>query len=391
MQTLKNVLLIHTDGNTFNNPTLKCVVDLLLEKKVSITIRYPKTIAPMPESTGLTLLPFSILYRKIKNFVFNLVCWNWLSRILVWFEYIFIYKNYDLIISVDRRGLIEAYHLHKITNTPFVFFSFEIMFSCETSPHYKAAEILASKYVKHWFVQDDLRAKHLEIENRLNPATKTLIPLASSGQPSLATQRLRDKLGIPLEKKVAITIGSISNWSMTPDIISTIESWPNDWVLILHHRYGRTEVELENLGCELSNILNKKIYISNLASDLVDDMSDVLAGVSVGLAFYKPIYTSPYTGNNLKYLGISSGKISTYLRHGVPIILNEIGAYSDLAKTYGFGIVINDLKNISENLDNLNHPMKSQQAKNFYLEHLNFEIYLDTIWNDLQKAANITG
>lgn len=388
MQNLKNVLLIHTDGNTFNNPTLKCVVDLLLEKKVEVTIRYPKTIAPMPKNAGLKLLPFSILYRKIKNVIFNIICWEWLSRFSVWLEHITIYKNYDLIIGVDRRGLIEAYHLHHITHVPFVFFSFEIMFSCETSLRYKIAEILASKYVKHWFVQDELRAKHLEIENGLNPATKTLIPLASSGRPGHPSRRLRDYLGIPPEKKVAITMGSISNWSMTPEIISTIDSWPDDWVLIIHDRYGRTELELEKLGCNLSNTLNKKIFISHQASDLVDEMSDVLAGVYVGLAFYKPIFTSPYTGNNLKFLGISSGKISTFLRHGVPIILNEIGTYSDLAKTHDFGLVIHDLESIGTHLNQLAYPEKRQQAQEFYLKYLNFELYRDIIWNKLQNAAN---
>lgn len=387
MPNLKKILLIHTDGNTFNNPTLKCLVDLLLENKVEVTIRYPKTIAPMPNMAGLRLLPFCALYRKIKNIVFNIICWEWLSRFSVWLENMTIYKNYDLIIGVDRRGLIEAYHLHHLTDTPFVFFSFEIMFSAETSLRYKAAEIAASRHVKHWFVQDELRALHLEMENQLDPNTKTLIPLASSGQPMPPTHRLRDYLGIPHHKNVAITIGSISSWSMTPEIISTIDSWPDDWVLIIHDRYGRTEIELEKLGCNISNWINKKIYISNQSTDLVDDMSDVLAGVCVGLAFYKPVFTSPYTGNNLKYLGVSSGKISTFLRHGIPIILNEIGIYSDLAKKYEFGIVIDDFKKIETALNELANLQKGQQALNFYLEHLNFEIYKTTVWNAINNAA----
>lgn len=387
MQKLKNVLLIHTDGNTFNNPTLKCVVDLLLEKGVKVTIRYPHSIAPMPEIIGLTLLPFNIWYRKIKNVIFNIICWEWLSRFSVWLEHICLYKDYDLIIGVDRRGLIEAYHLHKISNTPFVFFSFEIMFSSETSSRYKAAEIFASRYVKHWFVQDELRAKHLEIENGLDSTTKTLIPLASSGHPSPETRRLRDYLGIPVEKKVAIAIGSISNWSMTPDIIATVHSWPEEWVLIIHDRYGRTELELEKIGCDPSS-LNDRVYISRLSPTSVDDMSDILAGVSVGLAFYKPVFTSPYTGNNMKYIGISSGKISTFLRHEIPIILNEIGMYSDFARKYGFGIVVDDVKKIGSSLDLLTHPTMRQNAKSFYLEYLNFEIYQDMVWEGFQQAVN---
>lgn len=387
MVTLKNVLLIHTDGNTFNNPTLKCVVDLLIENGVEVTIRYPKSIAPMPKMNGLVLLPFGKIYKKFKNFIFNLVCIEWLSHIAVWLENELLYKKYDLIVGVDRRGLIEAYHLHKITRTPFVFFSFEIMFACETSSRYKTAEILASKHVMHWFIQDSLRSKHLEKENGLNPKNKTTIPLASSGLPLHAKYRLRDRLMIPIEKKVAITIGSISKWSMTSDIISTIDSWPEEWVLIIHDRYGRTAIELENLQCNLSNTLNKKIYISNLASDSVDDMSEVLAGVSAGLAFYNPDFMSPYTGNNLKFLGISSGKISTFLRHDIPIILNEIGTYSDLARMHKFGIVISDVKYIDSSLRWLSSTTESMPAQEFYLKYLDFDNYREIIWSQLQNAA----
>jgi hypothetical protein len=48
--TLKNVLIIHTDGNSFNNPSLKCIMDLLLEQGCKIDLRYPKSFAPMPDT-----------------------------------------------------------------------------------------------------------------------------------------------------------------------------------------------------------------------------------------------------------------------------------------------------------------------------------------------------
>lgn len=383
---LNKVLLIHTDGNTFNNPTLKCLVDLLLEKNVEITISYPRTIAPMPEMKGLVLLPFGKWHRKVKNFLFNAVCLEWASRIAVLFENLFIYKKYDLVIAVDRRGLIEAHHLLKITGTPFVFFSFEIMFASETSSRYKRAERVAGKNARYWFVQDKVRAKILEHENALNPQNRVLIPLASSGLPLAAKYRLRDTLGIPPDKKVAIAIGSIRKWSMIYDVVSTVNSWPDNWVLIIHDRYGNTHAELNNLGCDLTKTPRGKIYISNKASDLVDDMSEVLAGVNLGLAFYNPDFTSPYTGNNLKFLGISSGKISTFLRHDIPVILNEIGEYSELAKKHQFGIVISDISEISTKLRQINSDGTEFYPQQFFSDFLDFNNYKKETWEHLISA-----
>jgi hypothetical protein len=386
MSSLQRVLLIHTDGNTFNNPTLKCVVDLLLENQVDITIRYPESYAAMPKIPGVSLLPFGKVYRKLKNVIFNKLCWKCASWLSVWIEYIFFYDNYDLIIGVDRQGLIEAGYLNRLTGTPVVYFSFEIMFESETSIRFKSSERQSAKCVKHWFVQDELRAMHLEQENSLNSDRKTIVPLASSGLAEISSFRLRDQLGVPLEKKVAIAIGSISNWSMAAEIISSVFAWPDDWVLIIHDRYGRTEIELEELGYKLSEIDNEKIYLSNHAANLVDDMADILAGVSVGLAFYRPDYFSPYTGKNLKYLGLASGKISTFLRYGIPVIMNEIGSYSDLAKEYGFGVVAKDTADIGYLLPLLVDSSWSDNSSSYYKKYLDFQNYKHLVWEKLLDA-----
>ena len=68
--------------------------------------------------------------------------------------------------------------------------------------------------------------------------------------------------------------------------------------------------------------------------------------------------------------------------------MNRTKPYSDLAKTHEFGLVINDLENIGTNLNRLVHPEKSQRAQKFYLEYLNFELYRDIIWSELQNTAN---
>src|SRR5574340_1590090 len=120
MSSLKRVLLIHTDGNTFNNPTLKCVVDLRLDHGVEVTIRYPASTAPMPQLPGVTSLPFGRPYRFIKGLIFNRLCSEQMSWLSVWFERIFLYEKFDLVIGVDRQGLIEAGILFRMTGTPFV-------------------------------------------------------------------------------------------------------------------------------------------------------------------------------------------------------------------------------------------------------------------------------
>lgn len=386
MSSLKRVLLIHTDGNTFNNPTLKCVVDLLLDHGVEVTIRYPASTAPMPQLPGVTCLPFGRPYRFIKSLIFNRLCSEQMSWLSVWFERIFLYEKFDLVIGVDRQGLIEAGILFRMTGTPFVFFSFEIMFENETSAGFKSLERSAARFVRQWFVQDELRAAHLQRENSLDPAARTILPLASAGPGVIGSERLRDRLGVPLEKKVAITMGSLAGWSMTREIISSIVAWPDDWVLVIHERYGQTTSTLETLGIEPVMIPEGKVYLSSHATEMVDSMGEILAGVSAGLAFYRPDYSGVYTGKNLEYLGLASGKISTFMRYGVPMIMNEIGLYSDLAREHGFGLVAKDIANIGALLPLLADSSWGENARRFHDKHLDFAIYRDMVWEKLLDA-----
>jgi hypothetical protein len=385
-QSLKRVLIIHPEGNLFNNPSVKSIVDLLLDKGYEIDFRYQKSHAPMPHREGVRLLPFGVLARRLKPVLFDRICF-WPLVFLLGLVDIFIYFNrYCLIIGIDREGLIEASVISKITGTPLVFISFEILFESETSVRYKSLERKASRNVAFWLVQDEVRAGQLQKENALDPRNKMLLPLASAGIGCQSTTRLRDHLGVPDDKKIAIFIGSVAGWSMIDQVLKSVAGWPEDWALIVHDRYGGTS---KNLAGELSaqrHLLGRKIFISNAATEQVDDMGSVLSGVSVGLAFYEPDFKYSYTGNNLKYLGLASGKICTYLRYGIPVVMNEIGLFADEARLHRFGYVVEDPNQIHECL---NHCLDEQYGRNalgYFKNKLDFNLYRDDIWQRLSSV-----
>ena len=385
------ILIIHTDGNTFNNPTLKCVIDLLLEKGCEVDLRYPRSNAPMPAPRGVRLLPFGRIARHLKANVFDRLASRRLAALCVSAERLALYRKYDLLIGVDRQGLIEAGILHRLTGTPYVFFSFEIMFESETSARYKALEREAATAASMWLVQDEARARQLEIENGLQPGNRFLLPLASAGPGALGTRRLRDQLRVPEAMKVAIAIGSVEGWSMTGRILKSVAGWPEDWALIVHERYGRTRERLRAELAPVGHLVGRRIFLSDDAPDLVDDLGTVLAGVSAGLAFYEPDFKGPYSGRNLQHLGMASGKISTYLRYGVPVILNDIGLYPGEARRFGFGRVVESPEQIAGQLDACREERCGSSARSYFLEKLDFNVHVHGLWSRLRDAMAAGG
>ena len=382
---LKRVLIINSDGNAFNNPSLKCIIDLLLENGCNIDLRYPKSRAPTPSYPGVRFLPYGNLLKAIKLIAFDWFCSWALINLSVYIENITLYKNYDLLVGVDRRGLIEASVLNKITGIPYIFLSFEIMFASETSARYKLLEKQAAKKVTAWIVQDEIRAEQAQIENNLDPANKMLLPLASAGIGEMRHDRLRDNLGIPVDKKVAIMIGTLSNWTMIDQVLHSVPNWPEEWVLIIHGRYGDTFKYINNHFVSLTPFFGKRIFISDAAAKVVDEMGSILAGVNVGLAFYMPDYSFRFTGKNLEFLGFASGKISTYFRYGVPVMVNKIGLYADEIVSHKLGIVIDHPGQISDQLNNFDFLEFSDNARTYFLNSLDFNLCRDFIWQKLSS------
>jgi len=283
--------------------------------------------------------------------------------------------------------LIEAGILNRLKGVPFVFFSFEIMFESETSSRYKTLERIFGRRARCWLVQDEERAALLEEENGLDSHRKVLLPLASKGLGTKSQRRLRDTLGIPAEKRVAMLMGSISSWSMASEVILSSEFWPEPWVLVVHERYGNTKEAMQAMNIPENVIQSDRIFLSQDAPDHTDDMGSVLAGVDAGLAFYRPEYRSAYTGKNIEHIGLASGKISTFLRYGVPVVMNDIGQYAHLARTQGFGDVVDDPAGIGDALANLDCDNASQKALITFSERFDFQNQEEEIWGLLLEGG----
>lgn len=385
---MKKILIIHPEGNSFNNPSVKAIIDMLCDKGVEVTLRYQQGDAPNPKYRSVIMHPCSRRWGRIKKLVFDFLCSHWLALMLMRIERKLIADDYDLIIGIDRQGLIESYYLYKGTGIPYIFWSFEIMFASETSISFKRMEIEASRTARLWYAQDKLRVKMLIDENILKPSNGRQVPVASSGVAEASCVRVRDLLGIPEEKKVAILIGSLADWTMSHDVISSVPTWPEDWCLIIHERYAKTEDFFEKLPEQIKKIRNKKIFVSNHAVDCVDKMGDILNGCTAGIAFYKPINSSPYTGRNLACLGLASGKISTFLRYGLPVITNEIGEYARLIRDGSAGLILDQEKpDLYQLLNEVDYEMMSANAKKLFHTRLDFEVHKKSIWSEFKKVS----
>lgn len=387
----KKILIIHPEGNIYNNPNLYEILKLL-SQSYSINILIPKLEI---NKTCMSFKPYTIeynqLFTKLKHKITNRFFYTLLTYC---FEKLYIKKKYDLIIGVDRWGILDAYFLSKRSQIPYAHISYEIFFSKEVSTRFKNLEIEASQNVKFSVVQDPIRGKKLHEENGIDLNKMIYIPVASSFYKSyIKNYSLYKELNIPLDSKILIFVGSISEWSCIDEVLKDVDLLPHEWVIVFHDRYGDAEKKIELLVAEnrISYDAKNKIYFSHKTIHTNEEMYLLLHSADIGLALYCPDYKNMYTGDNLKFIGLASGKISTYLQNGLPIITFTDSIYGSFIKTNDLGIVINTISQLWEFL-RIFEPddMRNKKCLEFFKRKISFENYASPFLKQIEYAISDT-
>lgn len=381
---MKNIFIFFEEGNLVNNPSLNCLIeDLSKKNNLKIFCNRNKFNGKF-DNTKFYFR--SKLFNKISNIIYNKICYYYLA--LFYFiisRYHILFHDIDLVIGIDRIGLIESYFISKLRKKPLVYISFEIFFQEETSKKFKDLEKKTSKLVKLFIVQDKIRKKYLSLENDLKKNKVFILPLASSSIKIKKNNNhiLEKKLNINDDRKILAMIGSCVKWTMIDEVLSNISSWPKDWVLLIHDRYLNIEY-FEHLKKKHNLVHSDKVIFSNLKIINIDEMNILLDKVNLGLALYKPTYDSMFTGKNLEYIGQASGKISTFFRYNIPVISNVLNNYSNINDfKIGYNIKnINEIPNILKchKLENFNN-----EPKKYFNNYLSYDLYKYNLLNEIDK------
>jgi hypothetical protein len=371
---MNRILIVHPEGNINNNPSLGefarlffhvgYAVDVICADRkeiYQISTRWYRFVKISNFDSFVSIL------KRYKNKTGSFVK-NCIKKAL---------SDYCFILGVDRDGIIAACHLSDMTAAPYALVSYEIFFADEVGEDYKKDEINACRNIRFAVCQDQIRSRHLSKENRI-PLDKIInIPVSGGDRVTKKTDK-RSKWAqhIPHDSRIALYMGSMSDWSSIDDLIDDVRRWPINWVLLLHNRYK--DVDFHRRIKEYKDLYNKKIFLSCDPLPDIKDLYDVIGVADIGLAFYRPTYRDKYSGNNLKYIGLASGKVSLYLQCGLPVLTNKNGLLSDELEKAGVSYITDSANNIHETLSKITPEdlrEKSSKACSFYDKKLNMANY----------------
>jgi hypothetical protein len=359
---MESILIVHPEGNIANNPGLTSIV-LALNKQYRICIiqREIKFDCLEVDWPNVNIFFFRDIENNnkfseyIRNDLFNV--------------------KYALSIGVDQ-GIKFADFVSRTRNIPLGFISYEIYFANEWEPALKQQEVEACRNIQFAISQDSMRSFLLSEENKIPVAKIINVPISGKCDESYLypeSNRLKSVLSIPEDKKIALYMGSLGDWTVSNKLFHSVVSWPDNWVLVVHPRYGADSLDtsiLESIG------KNEKVFLSRQPIRYTYDLGGMVSSADIGIVLYDFDTFQPYTGKNILFAGLSSGKFSMYLKHRVPILANNNTNLADIVYKYQLGYVAQNIEDINPkyfDADNLNVWRKNGHS--FFKNYLDFSLY----------------
>jgi glycosyltransferase involved in cell wall biosynthesis len=200
-----------------------------------------------------------------------------------------------------------------------------------------------------------------------------LLPV--TGNAAACTEKsgwLREKYSIAPDRRIALALGEIKEWYASIEL-AWIFSGLSDWVLIFHG-YSLPE-NLESLRDIVKRHSIKNVIISTELMDDPEALTPLIQSCDVGIAWYADISVG------FRSAGRSSGKIASYLRHGLPVITTRYRSTVEAIEDTGCGVCIDEIAEVSVALEKISRDYRSYSDAAWmeYEATYNFERYRDRL------------
>ncbi len=245
----------------------------------------------------------------------------------------FIDDSYVCIFGVEPMGLVAASFALTEKNIPTIYFNMELMLEseCDTvrKKHLKYIERACNRKSYLTIIGDEKRAEYLIQDNKLDKDSVVPVPVAALGEPHrVKSNYLRERLGIPENKRIILYAGNIIEWSMCLEIAQAAQKWRDDLVLVLHT--WRPEAKDEDYVKQISTLLVSPRGFLSLQPVSWEVLPELLSSADIGVAFYRDL------GPNFVLTGLSSNKMAQYLQAGLPVITSNYPSF-EVVERYGCG------------------------------------------------------
>ena len=230
-------------------------------------------------------------------------------------------KKYEWVIGFDYDGIIRAGIASFGSKSRIIYHSLEFFEPEKLSIKNKlirSLEKFFSGRASYIFTQDNQRKEFLS--KSLEQDLKKIRIVYNSPIGGVITDfddYFRNNFGISKTNKIVLCVGSLISEHCVLELVKSVETWNEKFVLVLHGWFPQKEIK--EFVLEKSKQYPHRIFISEKLFPEEQKHIPFMA-CDIGFVGFNP------TNNNLKFAAGSSGKLFDFMRTGKPILAyNTLG------------------------------------------------------------------
>jgi hypothetical protein len=297
-------------------------------------------------------------------------------------------NHYDAVIALSQLGLIYAWYYCSKSQNIIIYLADEIKLGLEgrnilTNIYYrllKMLEIRANRSAKFSITQDSDRAVLLAKQNHIPINSIMLLPNTRRGKAKRTPSNyLADMFGLQKNKLVILNAGMISIFNKSFELTSASLRWPMEYVLVFHNRYDQ-KGEQEYLRIKAVADPKRVLFTNKPVS--FEELDMLISSAYIGIALYAD------SSENLTNMGLSSGKISSYMKNGIPVIAQRFDSLHWIEDSKA-GILVSHANEILNAIQLIkeNYNAYCMAALKIFDEKLSFDSAFEPILHKLEKDA----
>ena len=293
--------------------------------------------------------------------------------------------KYQCIFGLGQVGIYLAGLMSRKSRSPYIYINDEFPSSYPTSAqhywHRRERQAVADSTLI--IVPDEQRIKTLSDEMSLKDADVQFAVLPNAVDVSNENIQINwhDRLGLPPDSIPFLHAGSVSDWAQVPEILSSITYWPENAVLVIN---SRTPVS-ESYKTQLSHLLVKNRVFWSERPLREQELNSLVKYCAGSFALYRDL------GDNIKYIGWSSGKLLRSIMCGRPVIASRLPSL-DFVEKNELGRLVTHPSEIPEAVSDLINRSAAygSNCKAYADNEINFDIWWNRATDKFRQLTDIS-
>lgn len=256
------------------------------------------------------------------------------------------WRSHPLVFAGGIRGLLAAYGYALLRRCAIVNYQTELYVGAKLDTRgkklFKALERRAARRSVLTIEHDANRRELLVTDLGVDPGRVAIVPNSPCGPAAWRpTDFLHRRFGLEPGTPVLLSPGSLSEFFGSGLVVEAAQHLVPPWRCVVHSAQPRSRDE--PYIRQLLALDRTGLTVFSLEPIPYNQLDALLGSASVGMALY-----SADVGENTSLVGLASGKLSHFLKLGIPVIVSPLPGLADFVRAHGVGEVLESAQQLPE-------------------------------------------